>query len=234
MNRVNYRRQAVLARIHTTLDTFYMEQEIDWDYDVRRLLDRILEIALKELEFGEGRNTERALIIVQPSSGDGLEVGAGWRAEQVESYSRTVVNETLANGQPVLYDGASNDPRFTNADSLQSLEVVSLMCVPILSDTRRLGAIYLERRDAGYIFTPEDVEFLQAFATTIAPYVKTALKHQEHVAAIRALKEARESEAGLPNLLGNSKPMQRVAELARVAAGVEKTVLISGESGSGK
>ncbi|MFN0056840.1 MAG: sigma 54-interacting transcriptional regulator [Planctomycetota bacterium] len=234
MSRVSFARQAALARIHVTLDSFYLRQEIDWDYDIRELLDRILDLGLKQLEFGTSRASERALIIVKPASGGELEVGAGWRVEEDLSYSRTVVSETIATGLPVRYDDASNDPRFVNAKSLQDLQVVSLMSVPILSEARTLGAIYLERRDAGYIFTPEDSDFLQQFAATIAPYVKTALIHQAHVAEINALKSARESGAGLPNLLGNSKPMQKVADLARIASSVEKTVLITGESGSGK
>ncbi|MEM7261672.1 MAG: GAF domain-containing protein, partial [Planctomycetota bacterium] len=185
--RGDYRRKAALARIHTTLDSFYLRQEIDWDYDIRKLLDHILEIALNELEFGEkGRKIDRGLIIVRPEGGGEYEVQAGWGVEGEDlQFSRTVMNETLDSGGPVLYENASNDPRFINAESLKALEVVSLMSVPIEADSKTLGAIYVERRDSSYVFGPEDVAFLASFSETIAPYVKTALIHQEHVAAIR-------------------------------------------------
>ena len=46
MSRLDYRRKALLARIHKTIDTFYLRQQIDWDYDIRRILDRILELGI--------------------------------------------------------------------------------------------------------------------------------------------------------------------------------------------
>ena len=59
MSRVDYRRKALLARIHTTIDTFYMQQEVDWNYDIRNILDRILQLGMEELEFGEGKRIDR-------------------------------------------------------------------------------------------------------------------------------------------------------------------------------
>ncbi len=235
--RGDYRRKAALARIHTTLDSFYLRQEIDWDYDIRRLLDHILEIALRELQFGEkGRRIDRGLIIVSPpDQGGEYEVQAGWNVDGGDlQFSRTVLKETLAGGEPVVYENASNDPRFINAESLKKLEVVSLMSVPIEAESKRLGAIYVERRDPNHLFGKEDVEFLGAFSDTIAPYVKTALIHQDHVAAIRELKSELERDATMPNMLGRSREMDKVLDLARIAASVDKTFLITGESGCGK
>lgn len=229
-------RKVALARIHNILDEFYMRQEIDWDYDVRKLLDQILAIALKHLEFGEdGRKIDRALIIVKPESGEELEVTAGWKVDGDDlAFSRTIVRETLKSGKPELYENASHDPRFANAESLKKLEVVSLMSVPIRADTAHLGAIYIERNDPSHIFTAQDIEYLEQFASTIAAYIKTALIHQEHVEEIRKLRAFGEQSAGLPNILGRSKAMEKVLNLAKIAASVEKTVLITGESGCGK
>jgi len=234
-SQLDYRRRAVLARIHQTLDEFYLRQEVDWNYDIRRILDAILEIAIEELQFGEGRTIDHALVIIQRAGGEPLEVGAGWQVDDEErAFSRTIVEETLRSGEPVLCENARHDPRFENAKSIQGLEVLSLLSVPIASDSRTLGALYIERRDASHLFTAEDREFLREFAATIAPYVKTALIHQQHVAEIRALQERTARSASLPDIIGDSPAMQRVIELARVASGIERTVLITGESGCGK
>ncbi|MGA1203528.1 MAG: sigma 54-interacting transcriptional regulator [Planctomycetota bacterium] len=235
MARLDYRRRAVLARIHQTLDEFYLRQEVDWDYDIRRILDRILEIAMSELEFGEGRSIDHALVIIQREADEPLEVGAGWNIDGDEkAFSRTIVEETLASGRPILCENARQDPRFEKAESIQSLEILSLLCVPIEIDGRVLGALYIERRDATHLFTAEDREFLGEFARTIAPYVKTALIHQQHVAQIRSLQQGARGRSGIPDVIGDCEAMRRIAELVRVAAGVERTVLITGESGCGK
>ncbi len=234
-SRVDYRRKALLARIHTTIDTFYMRQEIDWSYDVRKILDRILELAMEELEFGEGKRIDRGLIILRGCEGEQLQVGAGWRVGEKDlDFSHTIVAQTLAEGRPILVENARRDPRFENAESVRRLEVLSLVCVPIKSEGGPLGAIYIERRDAGHLFTQADRDFLEEFAATIAPYFKTALLHQEHVAEIRALRAALEQGATMPHIIGRSQALTKVLDLARIAAGVERTVLITGESGSGK
>ncbi len=235
MGKLDYRRRAVLARIHQTLDEFYLRQEVDWNYDIRRILDAILETAMEELEFGEGRMVDHALVIIQRAGGEPLEVGAGWKVDDEErAFSRTIVEETIRTGEPVLCENARSDPRFENAKSIQSLEILSLLSVPIESETRMLGALYIERRDASHLFTAEDRGFLREFAATIAPYVKTALIHQAHVVEIQALKERTARAASLPDIIGGSPPLLRVTELARVAAGVERTVVLTGESGCGK
>lgn len=269
MSRVDYRRKAVLGRIGATLDQFYMKQEIDWDYDVRTIIDQILELALTELEFGEGKPVDRGLIIVPTAAGD-LEVGGGWRTDDDLSYSRTIVNKTLQEGHSILYENTQSDTSFDHAESLKAITVQSLICVPIRAESEprsaderqdsgrqdsghqdperpapgavletphgpeALGAIYVERRDAGHLFTSADEAFLAEFARTIAPYVKTALIHQRHVAEIKKLKVAAEQGATMPRMLGRSEATRKALELARIAAGVEKTVVITGASGSGK
>ena len=127
MARLDYRRRAVLARIHQTLDEFYLRQEVDWDYDIRRILDRILEIAMSELEFGEGRSIDHALVIIQREADEPLEVGAGWNIDGDEkAFSRTIVEETLASGRPILCENARQDPRFEKAESIQSLSLIHI------------------------------------------------------------------------------------------------------------
>ena len=51
----SYRRRAILNRIHNALDAFYMLQRIDWQYDIRDTVDKILATALEEIEFAGGR-----------------------------------------------------------------------------------------------------------------------------------------------------------------------------------
>ncbi len=235
MSRLDFRRAALLARIHNTIDGFYLRQEIDWNYDIRKILDHILGLAMTELEFGEGKRIDRGIIIVRRTTGEALEVGAGWRVGDDDiNFSRTIVDETLTHGNPVLCENARQDPRFQKSESIQRLEVLSLLSVPIVTESGTLGAIYIERRDAGHLFTAADREFLREFAATIAPYIKTALIHQDHVAKIRVLEAALGHAARAPLVIGRSLAITRVLELARIAAAVEKTVLITGESGSGK
>ena len=186
MSQTLYRRKAILTRIRQALDAFYMLQRIDWEYDPRSSIERILAHALEELEFEDGKQIERALLIVQPPDGGKLEVRAGWKTEDLDlSFSRTVVQQTVDSGEGVLCENAKDDPRFMEAESIKNLETLSLICVPLSLEGVSVGALYIESKSPGQLFNEDDLAFLEEFSRSIAPYVKAALTHQGHVKAIQ-------------------------------------------------
>ena len=177
MSQAIYRRKAILSRIHKALDAFYLLQKIDWEYDIRSTLEKILGLALEEVELEGGKQIERGLIIIQPPDGGNLEIQAGWKADDPDlTFSRTVVQQTISSGEPILCENAKDDPRFMGAESIKHLETLSLISVPLQFETQRIGALYIESSN---LFNEGDLDFLKEFTDTIAPYLKTALTHQE-------------------------------------------------------
>ncbi len=73
-------------------------------------------------------------------------------------------------------------------------------------------------------FEPEEVEL----------QIKRILSHQELVTENVFLKEELHKEYEFDQIVGQSKPMQRVYELIAQVAPTDSTVLITGESGTGK
>lgn len=231
----SFRRRAILNRIHNALDAFYLLQRIDWDYDIRNTVDKILATALEEIEFGEGRQIERALLIIEGPTREALEVKAGWKVEELDlQFSRTVVQQAMEQGEPILCENAKDDPRFLEAESLKELSTLSLICVPILLVDRVIGALYIESHSASNIFGEEDLEFLTEFARAIGPYLKMALVHQGHLLEIQKLQSVIDQRYAPGNIVGRSEAMRQVFEMVRLASTVVRTVLITGESGSGK
>ena len=235
MSRSAYRRKAVLTRVRKALDAFYMLQTIDWKYDIGETLARILGLALEEVELEGEKTIERALVIVQTSDGEDLEVKAGWKVDDLDhSFSHTIVERTFEHGDAILCENAKDDPRFMNAESIKQLDTLSLIAVPLPSESGPIGVFYVESDASGNIFNSEDLEFLGEFAEAITPYVKTGLAHQDHVRKIRKLEEEVTDRYSLDNIIGRSKSMRNVFELVQIAADVDRTVLITGESGCGK
>ncbi len=232
--RTVWRRQAIIARIQQALNAFMTLQKVDWDYDVRTTLDEILGLAVKELDMEGDKEIERALLIVTPQSGGPLEVRAGYQTDEDVSFSRTIVQETIGKGQPVLCTNAREDPRFCNAESIRSLEVLSCISVPLRAEHDILGAVYVESRSPRGLFVEEDLAFLEEFARAVTPYAKTALTHERHVREIRKLRDEVAQRFGFQNIIGRSPAMERLFELVRIASQGDQLVLITGESGSGK
>ena len=235
MSQVLYRRKAILARIRQALDAYYLLQKIDWEYDIRSTLEKILGLALAEIEFDGGRQIERGLLIIQPEEAGKLEVQAGWKAGDDDlTFSRTVVQQTLGTGEAILCENAKDDPRFMEAESLKNLETLSLISVPLRFEGRAAGALYIESKSPRNLFLESDVEFLKEFTDIIAPYLKTAITHQDHVTAIRRLQQEISGQYAFANIIGRSGSMENVFDLMRIAADVDRTVLLTGESGCGK
>ncbi len=235
MSQVSYRRRAVLSRIRSALDAFYLLQDIDWGYDPYATLEKIIGLALKEVEFEGGRQIERGLIIIESPSGGELEVHAGWKVEDLDlSFSRTVVEKTIASSESILCKNAKDDPRFMEAESIKGLETLSLISVPLRYEDQCIGAFYIESKNPGNMFGEVDLEFLEDFANTITPYLKTAITHQGHVRVIQQLQGEIEENYRFTNIIGRSQSMRNVFDLMRIATDIDSTVLITGESGSGK
>ena len=235
MEPLDYRARAVLARIRQMLDQFSMKLEVDWDYDVREVLEKILTLAVGELQFGDGAPIDRALLITRAGDGELLEAGAGWSSgEEDLTFSRTIVEETITSGKSLLCEDAIDDPRFRSSDSLRGLQVLTLLSVPLHMDGTTTGALYVERRDARHLFGDRDRAFIESLAETIAPTVHTALQHQKNVRELRQLRSRNEAESRMGHIIGQSTAMQRTLELATTAANLDRTVLITGESGVGK
>jgi formate hydrogenlyase transcriptional activator len=112
--------------------------------------------------------------------------------------------------------------------------------VPLVNRGRALGILCLARRNE-HFFNEEDTDFLSQASGQIAVAVQNALAYRE----ISELKEkiAREkvyleeeirSEINFEQIHGNSPALRRVLELIEKVAPSDSTVLLLGETGTGK
>ncbi|HME68268.1 MAG TPA: sigma 54-interacting transcriptional regulator [Myxococcota bacterium] len=87
-------------------------------------------------------------------------------------------------------------------------------------------------------FTAEDAELLAAVANQVAFVVKNSLAHQEitelkdKIAA--ELKEEIRTEHSFEEIIGDASALKHVLKLVETVAPTESTVLIRGETGTGK
>ncbi len=219
----------MLERVRRALDAFYMLQRIDWDYDIKEALEKILELAVKELKFSGDLEVKRAMIVLRERD-QNLAFHAGWFSEnQVVRYSSTVVQEVLQTGQPVYCFDSGTDNRFSSGHSVRMKRLESFACLPIEILGTRVGALFLDTTGSSRQFEKEDHQFLAEFISIISPYIKTALVHQLH------LEELQERHTPVfCGLAGKSGRMQQLFDQIRLLAKTEATVLVTGETGTGK
>ena len=112
--------------------------------------------------------------------------------------------------------------------------------IPLVNRGRALGILSISQTSEAS-FTPEDIEFLTQAAGQIAIAIENALTFQE-VSELRDklaqeklyLEEEIRSEMGFEQIIGNSTALKHVLELVNTVAPSDSTVLLLGETGTGK
>ena len=85
-----------------------------------------------------------------------------------EQISHTILQKAIANHEALVVQDAIVDPEFKHSDSVEALNLRSVMCVPLVSNRGVLGAIYVENRSDKDVFSEDDLlplEFLASQAT---------------------------------------------------------------------
>src|SRR5436853_582275 len=124
---------------------------------------------------------------------------------------------------------------------LAAAEGVKSACfIPLVSRGRALGDLMIVRKTEG-TFTAEDVDFLSQAAGQIAIAIENALAHRE-ISDLKDklaqeklyLEEEIRSEMNFENIVGNSPALKHALELVETVAPNDSTVLLLGETGTGK
>src|SRR5262249_35339751 len=98
-------------------------------------------------------------------------------------FSRTIVNQCLEKAQGFLSDDVSTDERIPPSDSVASLYLRSVMCVPLCTaEGEPFGVIQVDMRDATKKFTPDDLTLLMGVANQAAIAIENAKLHEDLLA----------------------------------------------------
>src|SRR6266849_6094645 len=116
----------------------------------------------------------------------------------------------------------------------------SMCFVPLIRRNRAIGTLNLGRL-RGDAFTQEDLYFLGQVASQIAIAVENALEYGQITEAKKRLAEQKlyledeiRAEQNFEEIIGQSSSLKAVLESVRIVAPADSTVLIQGETGTGK
>jgi formate hydrogenlyase transcriptional activator len=167
------------------------------------------------------------------------EGGEAWPEEIVVPAAGRPAHEVLKSGEPLVLDG-QQVRRYGPHLNLVSMGLKSLCVLPMISRDRVIGTINLGRLTEE-AFSPEDVDFLAQVANQIAIGVENALHYQQVTEARKRLAEERDylteeirTDHDFEAVIGQSPALKRILKQAELVAPTGSTVLIMGETGSGK
>ncbi|MBM4267843.1 MAG: GAF domain-containing protein [Deltaproteobacteria bacterium] len=153
-----------------------------------------------------------------------------------------IAGTVLQSGTTLRVDDATSDTRlFRGADEQTGTTTRSLLCAPLITREGTIGVLQIVNHRGGTPFPAEDERFLLALAGSVAVAIDNArmyatLRDSEERLKIQvgALRRDLARQDRFTQIVGTSPAMAGVFELMESAAAAPITVLIEGETGTGK
>jgi transcriptional regulator with GAF, ATPase, and Fis domain/serine/threonine protein kinase len=196
-------------------------RELANEHDMSRLLQKVTDHAVALA------SAERGLVLLANDDGElfAHTTRTAKGDEEHAKFSRSVAEEVVRSGEPVVVTSAKDDARVAKAVSVHALMIQSIACVPIRGAPpvgRAIGALYLETRlrEAGRF--KEELPILMAFANQAAIAIESARLIEENRARAdelaRANAELSSAHDRLEELLG-----RRTEQLAATRRDLKET-----------
>lgn len=123
---------------------------------------------------------QRGFLILVNSKGDfEIKISRNFddKDELLESanFSRSILNQLATKKEPILTHNASDDSNIDLSNSILSMSLKSIICVPLIVKDNLIGAIYLENNEISGQFTNKHLQSLQDFAYRASISIKAKL-----------------------------------------------------------
>ena len=187
-------------------------------------------VALREEDEPARRGSGRYVPI-----GTRVRGGAGKDAVPI---TRSVFKKVVAERAAVLAADARRDVGETA--SIMGAQIQSTIGVPLWQGDDIIGVLQVDNRDRSGIFRERDLDVLALVAQTASQAFQHARVHQRlQIAEEKERKEnvylkKREESRRQSAIIGESTPMKKLFEQLRKVVNTRVTVLIEGETGTGK
>ncbi|OKY76154.1 MAG: sigma-54-dependent Fis family transcriptional regulator [Desulfobulbaceae bacterium DB1] len=209
--------------------------------DLRECLHHVMKILAEK----KGLHNGTVSIINPATSNLEIEVAFGLTAEARKRgkyrVGEGITGRVVASGAPIVVPQISEEPLFLNRTRSRGdirQKMVSFLCVPIKQGQQSIGALSVDREYREGLEFDKDLRFLTIISGLIAQSVTRILAVSEERKRLERenilLKKELRGKYQIGNIISNSSRMQEVFEMIFRVADSNATVLLRGESGTGK
>lgn len=214
------------------LKVFYeLSELINLNLEKEDFADRLLDLIIDVTQ------AERGLLFLM--QGDKLFPAAARNVdhttlEDAQTISKTVIRQVKKRTEPIICADALTDSRFVGSNSVMLNKIRSLVCVPLRVENKTVGTIYLDSRINPNVFVDDDKNLLISVANLLAATIDRSFAFKKMQEDFSALREDILTDAVTGYFLGRSKAIKDVYQIIEQIAPTDCTVLLLGETGSGK
>ncbi len=152
----------------------------------------------------------------------------------LSTFSSGVLQQVVNKNKPVLYHDVQSNPKLSQFESIQLHNIKSILGVPVKKDNIIWGVILVDSQTDRKEFTDKNLLFLQFFSNLVSISLEKIFEIEHLSNENLRLKNELESIEKIPDMIGESKPIKDLSKIIHKVANTDTTVLILGESGSGK
>lgn len=150
--------------------TEFINSSLDLNEVLNGVMDRVIQLV----------GAERGYIMLQNRVTNEMEIVVNRKLDPTSSqneefiFSRTIVENVARTGEAIVTTNAQEDSRFKEQESIISLALRSIICVPLIFRDRVLGTIYCDNRIKDGLFGKRERRLLNAFGDQAAIAIENA------------------------------------------------------------
>ena len=210
--------------------------------DLSEAFPRLMQLLSAELDMSRG-----TLVLLDESSGRlRIEAAAGLKPQEVErgdwALGEGITGNVVATGRARVIPDIRSEPDFLNRlgarDVAADAPALSFICVPIRAEGRVVGALSVDRQTASADQLEHDRRLLEIIATFLSQVIqigRRVMLHKEDLLAENSqLRDQLRDRYKFQNIVWQSPTMHEVFATVAQVADSRATVLLMGETGTGK
>jgi Nif-specific regulatory protein len=210
-----------------------ISEEINTIQSLQKLLERILDIILKELQV------DRGFILLKQKTSDQLMPQAvrnidPEKISDISRISKSTIQKVEKNKKALLTFDTRSDDSFDATQSMIVHKIRSIACVPLVLKGKFIGLIYIDSQSQRAQFNQQTMRFLEAFANQAAIAIENArlletLQHENQL-----LRGEIQKIFSFDEVIGKSQALKPVFAVIDKVLNNDTTILLEGETGTGK
>lgn len=163
-------------------------------FDIDDICEKIMETLFTHFK----RINSGAILLIDDKTGDLKVITSRSRnsRKQIKSkYSRTIVNRVMREGRAVIMSDTSREDKDNLSDSMKTMRIKSVMCVPIICKSGIRGVIYVHSINVAPGFRKEDLLLLSVLSNPAALAIENSLLYSKRKKAEEELMKAKRLES---------------------------------------